>query len=118
MDHPPSELRIGKRPVCPRCPCVALASHSRAAVEEPVWKGLGMSESEKSPARGNIRLGWIGLITYVLIALNSIRLLGDIPYQYFILGSLINGTILTLLVLYLRRAYRKKHAGGPGERSG
>jgi hypothetical protein len=56
----------------------------------------------------HVWLGWLGLFTYALIFLNGLRFAGEFPLPYFVLGSVINAAILTTLILYLRRAYRKR----------
>ena len=58
--------------------------------------------------KSRIRGLWTGLITYFLIFLNAIRYAHQVPYQIFVLGALLNATILTAFVLALRRAYRDK----------
>ena len=56
-----------------------------------------------------IRLLWIGMATYSLILLNSVRYLHSFAYQILLIGALINGGILLTFILELRKAYRKLH---------
>lgn len=67
-----------------------------------------------SAQRRRIRLYWIGLFTYFLIFENAIRLVGQVPYQLFVLGALLNATIIVGIVIFIRRAYRRlRNASAP-----
>jgi len=57
--------------------------------------------------RRKLRWAWVGLGTYFLIFLNAIRYASRVPYQIFILGALLNAAIITVLILAMRRAYRR-----------
>jgi hypothetical protein len=59
-----------------------------------------------------LKLAWIGAGTYFLIFLNGLRLgftyAGEVPVLVIILGELLNGAILTVIVLEIRKIYRKR----------
>lgn len=63
--------------------------------------------------RRKLRWAWVGLGIYFLIFLNAIRYAGKVPYQIFILGALINATIITVLILAMRRGYRRLRNASP-----
>ena len=63
-----------------------------------------LPETKKSRIKGL----WIGLVTDFLIFLNATRYAHKLPYQIFVIGCLLNATILTVFVLALRRAYRDR----------
>lgn len=54
-----------------------------------------------------LKLAWIGLATYFLIFLNAIRYVDKVPYQIFVLGFLLNATIITVIILCMRRSYQR-----------
>lgn len=63
--------------------------------------------SKKRILSGVGRWYWIGLVTYILILLNVVRIADRLPYQIFVLGALFNVAIITGVVVLLRRAYKK-----------
>jgi hypothetical protein len=63
--------------------------------------------------RRKLRWAWVGLGTYFLIFLNATRYASRVPYQIFILGALINAAIITVLILAMRRAYRRLRNAPP-----
>jgi hypothetical protein len=67
----------------------------------------GVSEDLVRKARRRIRLLWIGLGTYFLIFLNTVRFAHRVPYRLFVLGALFNMAIVTGIFILLRGAYRE-----------
>jgi hypothetical protein len=58
-----------------------------------------------------IRLLWVGLITLCLILLNDIRYVKSSPLYVVVLGFLINGGLIFVFVLELRKLYRRLTEG-------
>ena len=59
---------------------------------------------ETNPRR--IRILWVGLGMYVLIALNAIRYVHRLPYSALAAGFLVNAAIIVTILVAIRRAYR------------
>jgi hypothetical protein len=53
------------------------------------------------------RLLWVGLVTYCLILLNSLRYVQGSPLYLVALGFLVNGSIILLLVVELKKTYKR-----------
>ena len=49
---------------------------------------------------------WGGAVLYFLILLNGLRYLWELPFPIVVLGTLLNVTIFTTLVLAIKRAYK------------
>ena len=64
----------------------------------------------------NLKWLWLGVGLYTLIFLNGLRLgfanAGEVPLVGVIVGEVINGAILTTLILALRRAYKRVQQTG------
>ena len=57
--------------------------------------------------RRRIKLTWFGLFTYILIFGNALRFLWGLPYAIMAAAMIINLGIITVLVLEIRKSYRK-----------
>jgi hypothetical protein len=70
-----------------------------------------MVEAGKAGARDaerrKLRFAWIGLCTYIFVLLNGFRLIGKLPWQISVLGAALNAAIVTVLILAMRKSYRK-----------
>ena len=65
-----------------------------------------------------IRLLWVGLVTLCMILLNDFRYVKDSPIYVIVLGCLINGGLIVVFVLEIRKInkrLRDKAASGAGE---
>jgi hypothetical protein len=57
-----------------------------------------------------IRLLWIGLVTVSLILINDIRYVKSSPIYVVALGCLVNGCIIFIMIIELRKIYKKLRA--------
>lgn len=64
--------------------------------------------------RRRLRMLWIGLVTYLLIQVNAIRIVATdvhlfrrVPLSAVILASLMNFAVMTTLIVALRRVYKR-----------
>jgi hypothetical protein len=57
--------------------------------------------------RRRIRILSAGGGLYFLILLNGLRYFGHLPYQIVILGTALNGMILTVFVVTIRKVYKR-----------
>ena len=77
---------------------------------------INKSESETlAPSRSPSRQAdvrkltglWIGLVTYLIIMFNSVRLAYSVPYQILIGASVVNFAIITSIIVAMRRVYKR-----------
>lgn len=54
-----------------------------------------------------IRMLWIGLGIYVSIVLNAFRYVHQVPYQALLLGFVINRAIIVMVIVVMRRIYKR-----------
>ena len=81
-----------------------------------VPKGIEVDEATLKRRRDfdqrRLKLAWIGAAVYSLIFLNGLRLgfayAGQVPALVIVLGELLNGAILTVIVLEIRKIYRAR----------
>ena len=58
--------------------------------------------------RRRIKFLYVGLVTWIVIFLNAvIRYASKVPYQVFVVGSVIDSIIIVTFILALRKAYRR-----------
>lgn len=61
-----------------------------------------------------LKLAWIGGAAYFLIFLNGLRIgfasAGKVPVLVIISGEFLNGAILTVIVLEIRKIYRRRES--------
>ena len=70
------------------------------------------SEPEsKTAIRRRIRLWWIGLVGYLFIFGNAMRFAFGAPYQVFLIGQIINFTIIVGMAMQIRKEYRNLRNG-------
>ena len=66
--------------------------------------------------RRNLKWLWFGVGLYSLICLNGLRLgltnAGEVPLVAVVLGNVVNGAILTALILTLRKVYKRVQQTG------
>jgi uncharacterized integral membrane protein len=65
------------------------------------------STRTKDAESRRLRLLWVGLITYFLIMLNALRYVSTTPYQFVIVGALVNASILAAFIFEMRKIYRR-----------
>jgi hypothetical protein len=61
--------------------------------------------------RRRLRLLWIGAATYFLILVNGLRFFAEVPYQFVLLGMIVNAIMLTALVVTIRKVYKRIQSG-------
>jgi len=81
---------------------------------------MGYKESDKKPVlssdspdsvRRKIRLGWVGLFTWLFIFSNAIRYTLDVPILVMIVGYVLHITMITFLIIHIRKDYKKLRKG-------
>jgi hypothetical protein len=65
-----------------------------------------MTDSREELHR-RLRLCWVGLFTYILIAANATRFALRVPLWVLIVGEVVNLGVITALVVEIRRIRRK-----------
>ncbi len=83
-----------------------------------VPRGVEVDEATLKPRRNSdqrrLKLLWIGGAVYFLIFVNGLRLgfayAGEVPVLVIVLGELLNGAILTVIVLEIRKIYRARES--------
>jgi hypothetical protein len=64
-------------------------------------------QEEIKEDRKRLRMLWAGLTVYFLIMLNAFRYASQVPYQIFILGALINMTIIISIFVAMNKVRRR-----------
>ena len=79
-------------------------------------KKIERDTRETNSSTRNLKWLWLGVGLYTLIFLNGLRLgfanAGELPLVGIIVGEVVNGAILTTLILALRRAYKRVQQTG------
>ena len=66
-----------------------------------------ISKSTRGADVRRLRLLWVGFVLYFLIMLNALRYAHVVPYQIFVLCSLVNCAILVTTFVAMRRIYMR-----------
>lgn len=69
------------------------------------------SDAGVAADKRKLRLLWFGAALYFLVFLNALRYTGRVPWQAFVLGSLLNIAIIAAVALAMRRIYRRLREG-------
>jgi hypothetical protein len=70
--------------------------------ENPAEREEAIKQDKK-----RLRMLWVGFITYFLIMLNALRFATKVPYQIFILGALINMSIIVSIFVAMNKVRRR-----------
>jgi hypothetical protein len=66
------------------------------------------TDFRKQADKRRIKLLYIGLVMWIVVFLNAVVRYGSrVPYQVFVLGSVIDFIMIIAFILGLRKAYRR-----------
>jgi hypothetical protein len=59
------------------------------------------------PDRRRLRFLWIGLVTWILVIINAVRLIRNAPYQVLVIAGVVDFLTVGAFIIAIRREYRK-----------